>query len=136
MTKIVTKIDDTWRRYLDSLGTNAAFVEGLIHQYLENPAQVDERWRLTFDALVASEKANGDQLKSESQRPAQPKSTLEKKPPVPPFQQAPPGPSHFEQLVPIYGAAARIVENMEAGVPPTATSQRQFPSKSSMKIEA
>ena len=130
MTKIVTKIDDTWRRYLDSLGTNAAFVEGLIHQYLENPAQVDERWRLTFDAVVASEKANGDQLKSESQRPAQPKSTLEKKPPPPPFQQAPPGPSHFEQMVPIYGAAARIVENMEASLSlPTATSQRQIPVK-------
>ena len=130
MTKIVTRIDDTWRRYLDSLGTNAAFVEGLIHQYLENPAQVDERWRRTFDAVVASEKVNGDQLKSELQRPAQPKSTLEKNSPAPPFLQAPRGPSHFERMVPIYGAAARIVENMEASLSlPTATSQRQIPVK-------
>ena len=51
MSKTMTKTDDTWRAYLDSLGTNAAFVEGLIHQYLENPAQVDERWRRAFDAV-------------------------------------------------------------------------------------
>jgi len=43
MSKTITRIDDTWRAYLDSLGTNEAFVEGLINQYLENPAKFDER---------------------------------------------------------------------------------------------
>jgi multifunctional 2-oxoglutarate metabolism enzyme len=130
MAKIVTKIDDTWRRYLDSLGTNAAFVEGLIHQYLENPAQVDERWRRTFDAVVAGEKVNGDQLKSATQRPAQSSSSPGKQPPTRKFQQATAIPGPSERIVPIQGAAAKIAENMEASLSlPTATSQRQIPVK-------
>src|SRR5262245_65681262 len=60
MSKTVIKLDESWRAYLDSLGANAGFVEGLIYQYLEDPAQVDERWRRTFDA-VAGRKVNGNQ---------------------------------------------------------------------------
>ncbi len=129
MTRTLTKIDDTWRRYLDSLGTNAAFVEGLIRQYLEDPAQVDERWRRTFDAVLADEKANGDRLKGESQRIGQTQSGVQRKAPTPV-----PKPGSVEgradHVVPIQGAAAKIAENMEASLSvPTATSQRQIPVK-------
>jgi 2-oxoglutarate dehydrogenase complex dehydrogenase (E1) component-like enzyme len=50
----MTEIEEKWREYLDSLGQNAAFVEGLIGQYLEDPAQVDERWRRIFDAVAVN----------------------------------------------------------------------------------
>ena len=32
-------------------GGNAAFIEGLYEQYLENPALVPEEWRRHFDQL-------------------------------------------------------------------------------------
>jgi multifunctional 2-oxoglutarate metabolism enzyme len=127
MAKIVSRIDDTWRRYLDSLGANAAFVEGLIRQYLENPAQVDERWRRTFDAVVAGNKVDGAQLKTAMQGFELSSTRLpriEESQPVAPIQ------SPSEQIVPIRGAAAKIAANMEASLSlPTATSQRQIPVK-------
>jgi 2-oxoglutarate decarboxylase len=130
MTRTLAKIDDTWRRYLDSLGTNAAFVEGLIRQYLENPAQVDERWRRTFDAVLADEKTNGDRLKGESQPSAETQSGVQKKASATPLQKHGPVEVEADQLVPIQGAAAKIAENMEASLSlPTATSQRQIPVK-------
>ena len=49
MSKTVIKLHEGWRAYLDSLGADAGFVEGLIYQYLEDPAQVDERCRQSFD---------------------------------------------------------------------------------------
>ena len=48
----MTEIDVKWQAYLDTLGANAGFVEGLIHQYIEDPAQVDERWRRIFDEVA------------------------------------------------------------------------------------
>ena len=51
MAKPMTEIEQKWREYLDTLGANAGFVEGLICQYLEDPAQVDERWRRIFDEV-------------------------------------------------------------------------------------
>jgi 2-oxoglutarate dehydrogenase E1 component len=131
MAKIIARIDDPWRRYLDSLGTNAAFVEGLIHQYLENPAQVDERWRRTFDEVIAGDKLNGGQLEAPTRSPG---SSLMRLSPENPLtgrsQQAAPIQSPSERMVPIHGAAAKIAENMEASLSlPTATSQRQIPVK-------
>ena len=61
MSKTLIKLDEGWRAYLDSLGANAGFVEGLIYQYLEDPAQVDERWRRTFDGVASGRKLNGGQ---------------------------------------------------------------------------
>src|SRR5215831_5585694 len=102
MAKVVSRIDDSWRRYLDSLGANAAFVEGLIRQYLENPAQVDERWRRTFDAVVAGNKVDGAQLKTAKSFPPQTLPHVEEPQPVAPTQ------SPSERVVPIRGAAAKI----------------------------
>src|SRR5215831_674772 len=115
MAKVVSRIDDSWRRYLDSLGANAAFVEGLIRQYLEDPAQVDERWRRTFDAVLADEKANGDRLKGESQLSAPTPAGAQKKAPtlVPKHG---PVEGQADRIFPIQGAAAKIAENMEASL--------------------
>ncbi|MEW5974645.1 MAG: multifunctional oxoglutarate decarboxylase/oxoglutarate dehydrogenase thiamine pyrophosphate-binding subunit/dihydrolipoyllysine-residue succinyltransferase subunit [Acidobacteriota bacterium] len=130
MRKTLVKIDETWRAYLDSLGANAGFVEGLIQQYLEDPAQVDERWRHTFDRVKASRKGNGERRsKSLQESPEAPSrhqpsaSELRLEAPVE-------APSQIETVVPLVGAAAKIAENMDASLAvPTATSQRQIPVK-------
>jgi len=116
MAKMVTGIDGAWRKYLDSLGANAAFVEGLIRQYLKDPTLVDERWRRTFDAVTVSEKVSGGQLKVERSAAYKSSAAL--------TQDA------SERIVPIQGPAGKIAEHMEASLSmPTATSQRQIPVK-------
>ena len=56
----MTEIEEKWREYLDTLGSNAAFVEGLIGQYLEDPAQVDERWRRIFDEVALGQEPGNE----------------------------------------------------------------------------
>ncbi len=129
MSKTTTKIDETWRAYLNSLGANAAFVEGLIEQYLEDPAQVDEKWRRTFDAVSKGRKVNGDR-QQELKRVAETPTSKEGRPQESEIPPSLHGLQDSDRLVPIHGAAARIVENMEASLSlPTATSQRQIPVK-------
>jgi 2-oxoglutarate dehydrogenase E1 component len=130
MTRTDAKIDDRWRRYLDSLGTNAAFVEGLIRQYLEDPAQVDERWRRIFDAVMAGREFSSVPAKNEPQRSAPSLSSLQETASIGGTAQVPPVGQRSGRAVAIQGAAAKIAENMEASLSvPTATSQRQIPVK-------
>src|SRR2546422_8199336 len=129
MSKTITRIDDTWRAYLDSLGTNAAFVEGLINQYLENPAQVDERWRRAFDAVKAGKKVSSTPSRMQSQEHADPQCRETRVRP-PKLRESPTVSLDHERLVPMQGAAAKIAQNMESSLTlPTATSQRQIPVK-------
>src|ERR1044071_8969583 len=129
MSKTVIKLDEGWRAYLDSLGANAGFVEGLIYQYLEDPAQVDERWRRTFDGVGSGRKLNGGQpvtvtdagASSRGQEPV-----LRNVPPAEPSKAL----DEAGQVVPLQGAAVKIAENMQASLTvPTATSQRHIPVK-------
>src|SRR5687767_15933858 len=112
MSKTVIKLDEGWRAYLDSLGANAGFVEGLIYQYLEDPSQVDERWRRTFDGVASGRKLNGGQTLARTSEPievvrdAKTRSVLRVEPPK--------ILGEAEQVVPMHGAAAKIAENMEA----------------------
>jgi multifunctional 2-oxoglutarate metabolism enzyme len=130
MSKTLIKLDETWRAYLDSLGANAGFVEGLIYQYLEDPAQVDERWRRTFDAVAADRKSNGGQ--GASSQPARVEPVLQRETQartgfVPETPRAQPD---SERVVPMHGAASKIAENMQLSLSvPTATSQRHIPVK-------
>ncbi len=128
MSKTLIQLDESWRSYLESLGANAGFVEGLIYQYLEDPAQVDERWRRTFDAVAAGRKLN-----------SQPGTAAPVRVDAPVPKEAKPGPRRIEQakfladseqIVPMHGAASKIAENMQASLSvPTATSQRPIPVK-------
>jgi 2-oxoglutarate decarboxylase len=130
MIKKVTSLDDVWNNYLYSLGANAGFVEGLIHQYLEDPNQVDERWRRTFDDVV-----NGNAVHP-GNRVSHP--TQDEEPPGDDRQEEPSAGLEVEialseaggKLVQLQGAAARIAENMDESLSvPTATSQREIPVK-------
>ncbi len=117
MSKTVIKLDEGWRAYLDSLGANAGFVEGLIHQYLEDPAQVDERWRRTFDGVASARKPNGGQpavaLRNPLQRHDHGKPRCEAYPSLKP-QRSWTRPVRSCRL---HGAAAKIAENMQAKSP-------------------
>ena len=129
MSKLLIKLDESWRTYLDSLGANAGFVEGLIYQYLEDPAQVDERWRRTFDGVASGRKPNGGQpaVASEPVAPPRPRETPLRSVPQP---EPPKVLDEAGQVVPLHGAAAKIADNMQASLAvPTATSQRHIPVK-------
>jgi len=128
MSKTLIKLDEGWRSYLNSLGANAGFVEGLIYQYLEDPAQVDERWRRTFDGVASGRKMNGGQPAVASEpAPPRPRETSLRNMPHP---EALKGLDETGQVVPLHGAAAKIADNMQASLSvPTATSQRHIPVK-------
>ena len=128
MSKTLIKLDEGWRAYLDSLGANAGFVEGLIYQYLEDPAQVDERWRRTFDGVASGPEAEWWPAKRRvGTRTTTTARDLS-------AQRASPGTTQRTgetgQVVPLQGAAAKIADNMQASLAvPTATSQRHIPVK-------
>ena len=135
---------------MSNFGFNSGYVEDLYAQYLENPESVSERWREFFAdyqpgptffppasssgdephlAVPIAEperdgapRAGGDGAVSTPTPPPQAKPRAPEKPATPPPNGA--------EVKPLRGAAARIVENMEASLEiPTATSARQMPVK-------
>src|SRR5512132_108984 len=100
----------------EDLGANSGLVEDLYARYVEDPASVPEGWREFFDERGAPEHSPSP--------PPQPPS------PAPSAPAAPPPQADGDRPVPIRGATARIVENMEASLAvPTATSVRTVPAK-------
>ncbi|MDX1531738.1 MAG: 2-oxo acid dehydrogenase subunit E2, partial [Rhodothermales bacterium] len=144
---------------MSTFGFNTGYVEDLYAQYLENPESVSERWREFFadydpgptfyppqpasdGGAVAAEppeiaepvteqKIEARKGKAPEPRPAG-DGAREAAAPVAaraPERPAPPMPEGAT-TEPLRGAAARIVENMEASLEiPTATSARQVPVK-------
>jgi 2-oxoglutarate decarboxylase len=138
----------------ENFGANATYVEGLLSRFRSNPELVDESWRTYFAELLgdgdSSETATSAAPLTEQTRvpengggalaratvteaaaPAKsPKSEAQpsaaaKQPAVVPTSSSDPS-----EVVPIRGAALKIVENMEASLTvPTATSQRRIPVK-------
>ncbi len=129
------------------LGPNSGLVEEMYRRYLENPQSVAESWREFFEDYQprwSQANGNGGAATAAPAPPAPPAPT------PPPPAPTPPAPSSVgiraetsepdtattapvldgEQPVPLRGAAARIVENMEASIKvPTATSLRVVPAK-------
>jgi len=120
----------------EDLGPNAGLVEEMYRQYAENPAAVSESWREFFadytprtvtppPGAPAAPTTNG------------PVSPAPSPPPPPPSAPSPRAKDAREPTVlpgetaaPLRGAAARVVENMEASLGvPTATSVRSVPAK-------
>jgi 2-oxoglutarate decarboxylase len=103
-----------------SFGPNSGLVEELYRQFQENPASVSAEWREFFEdyAPKTTTPADGD---------AAPAAAVPAPAPV-----APPQPEEAvpPEAQPLRGAAARVVQNMEASLTvPTATSVRSVPAK-------
>ena len=132
----------------ENFGANATYVEGLLARWRSNPALVDESWRSYFEELAGENGASvltapgsvvtelhGDGGSSAPKGDGSGKATGVAPATVPKPAEAKPKPSPTPstaggEIIPIRGAALKIVENMEASLAvPTATSQRRIPVK-------
>ena len=144
----------------ENFGANATYVEGLLGRFRANPESVDESWRSYFTELLGDSAASTQQGPSNYGGVAQPQADgggaaatldgdgLDGRKTVGTVSNAGPAtaaaaevkqsaptpaqPSSEQQveIIPIRGAALKIVENMEASLSvPTATSQRRIPVK-------
>jgi multifunctional 2-oxoglutarate metabolism enzyme len=101
----------------EDLGPNSGLAEDMHARYVENPDAVPDEWREYFD----------QQAPAAAPPPAS--SPAPQSPSPPPAAAAPPA-ADGDRPIPIRGATARIVENMEASLGvPTATSVRTVPAK-------
>ena len=120
----------------ENFGANANYVESLLARFRSDPSLVDESWRPYFEELLG----NGQPAETAVQTPAKPvaqtkpsgdgrtAATAPAKKPEPAATSA--APEAGKEIIPIRGAALKIVENMEASLAvPTATSQRRIPVK-------
>ena len=118
----------------ENFGANATYVESLLARFRSDPSLVDESWRAYFEELLG----NGQPAASAAQAPAKTVETT--KPdgdgrsaaaaPAKKSKPAASAPEPGREIIPIRGAALKIVENMEASLAvPTATSQRRIPVK-------
>ncbi len=128
---------NTW----EDLGPNSGLVEEMYRQFVAAPTSVSEAWREFFSDYTptgATTPSNGAGATVPVAQPAVPPAatpsvTIRQEPPAEPARRA--GASEpllleGEASKPIRGAAARIVENMEASLGvPTATSVRNVPAK-------
>ncbi len=138
----------------DNFGANATYVEGLLSRFRSNPELVDESWRAYFTELLGDgaeaktqaptatstpakesrTQDNGDQpavqtTSSTTEAASAPAASAPAKSKAP-APEKPPAADESIEVVPIRGAALKIVENMEASLSvPTATSQRRIPVK-------
>ncbi len=98
-------------------GINSWLEDELYHQYLHDRREIDESWRQVFESAVEPVAPTPPALATAAEPPAQPEPKA-----------LAAGPA--EQVVPLRGAAARVVQNMTASLGvPTATSQRIIPVK-------
>ena len=123
----------------ENFGANARYVEALLRRFQTDPALVDESWRAYFGELLgetgeqAKEAADNGRVASlalvdDGSHPS-PAATAPVLQPKPPATTAPVSTTGNEVL-PIRGAALKIVENMQTSLNvPTATSNRQIPVK-------
>src|SRR5687768_2517254 len=140
----------------ENFGANATYVEGLLSRFRSNPELVDESWRTYFSELLGDgEAAPASDGEGAQAAPDQPRATPPpadsgngdraatttaarataaeaaspaKAEPKPPKAAQPV--AEDVEVIPIRGAALKIVENMEASLSvPTATSQRRIPVK-------
>jgi 2-oxoglutarate dehydrogenase complex, dehydrogenase (E1) component, and related enzymes len=113
---------------IEDFGPNTGLVEELYRQWQEDPEAVSESWRDFFEDYVPPG-GNGGRTAAPAAVEAPPPA--EEEPPSPAKEEAPtpsPAPPAADGVKPIRGAAARIVENMEASLGvPTATSARVIP---------
>ncbi len=122
------------KEVLQQFGANSGYVEELFKQYLQNPESVSESWRQYFANLRenGAPKQPGAQpqvFESKVEAPfADEKVSPEIKQPPQRLLSIPL--EEGDQVLPLRGPAAKIVENMESSLTvPTATSHRIIPVK-------
>ncbi|RMD89142.1 MAG: hypothetical protein D6813_11065 [Calditrichaeota bacterium] len=122
------------KEVLHQFGANSGYVEELFKQYLQNPESVSESWRQYFANLRenGAPKQPGAQpqvFESKVEAPfADEKVSPEIKQPPQRLLSIPL--EEGDQVLPLRGPAAKIVENMESSLTvPTATSHRIIPVK-------
>jgi 2-oxoglutarate dehydrogenase E1 component len=133
----------------ENFGANATYVEGLLSRFRNDPALVDESWRVYFTELLGGDgaataaqengratiaQASGDGAATTPGAPTAtataPVTTAAQAPAPKPAPSAPTPAAKVENATPIRGGALKIVENMEASLSvPTATSNRRVPVK-------
>lgn len=141
----------------ENFGANATYVEGLLSRFRSNPELVDESWRAYFTELlgngevspaadgtgvspavgrsqdaIPTENGRGEMAAAGAQASTAkaPVKTRASAAPAPEAKQTAPAVAEQVEVVPLRGAALKIVENMEASLAvPTATSQRRIPVK-------
>jgi 2-oxoglutarate decarboxylase len=105
-----------------NFGPNSGLVEELYRQFQENPASVSDAWREFFEDYrppAATRDGEGG---------APPEGASVREPGIPARSERRPASTERPEL--LRGAAARVVENMEASLAvPTATSVRTVPAK-------
>jgi len=123
----------------EEFGANATYVEGLLNRFRSNPELVDDSWRSYFSELlgdgaqpsgngrntaVATTDGNTDPIARSDSALAATAAAPERNAALTPDHET------DVEVVPIRGAALKIVENMETSLAvPTATSQRRIPVK-------
>lgn len=123
------KIDKTQKRILDSFGWNSGYIEEMYDQYLTDPDSVSPSWREFFEKLGNHENGGERPAAEVAEKTAPPQRVDGAVRPATPAA-APIELDDEDELIPIRGAAAKILENMEASLTvPTATSQRTIPVK-------
>lgn len=108
-------------------GANADYVGQLFDRYLQDPSSVDDEWRAWFEKNMGATPSVAKAAPSTAATIVQPAAL-----PVPAASVATPAAPSAPgaEKLPIRGAAAKIVENMEASLAvPTATSVREIPIK-------
>ena len=124
----------------EEFGANATYVEGLLERFRSDPNLVDESWRSYFleldgdSSTVSGVQDNGKATpgtaREREQAVVQPSSAAAALAPEVKETPAVPSTDAAAEVIPIRGAAQKIVENMEASLAvPTATSQRRIPVK-------
>ncbi len=120
----------------EDLGPNSGLVDEMFRQYQADPSSVSAAWRDFFSDYSAPAATpvptNGDHVAPAPVTPSTPSMTIRQEPPSEPKRASTNAPLVLdgEEPKPIRGAAARIVENMEASLGvPTATSVRNVPAK-------
>jgi 2-oxoglutarate dehydrogenase E1 component len=103
----------------EEFGANATYVEGMLERFRNNPELVDDSWRSYFTELMG----DGNGIKTVAPATAA-------APALAPEPKPAPAPQPEGEVIPIRGAAQKIVENMERSLSvPTATSERRIPVK-------
>ncbi len=110
----------------EEFGANATYVEGLLERFRSNPELVDDSWRSYFTELVGNGAKTAVIAATDGDSGAATKQVSAPAPAPTPEPVTQPG----TEVIPIRGAALKIVENMETSLSvPTATSERRIPVK-------
>ena len=117
----------------ENFGANATYVESLLARFRSDPSLVDESWRAYFEELLGNGQPPATGVQPLSKAEVKPSGDGSRAAATAPAKKAEALPTPSEsgkEIIPIRGAALKIVENMEASLAvPTATSQRRIPVK-------